>query len=469
MRTKLNNSTNHNSTNEIVDGITVADQSLVGGGEASSRETMSVLATVIGTLFGVVRVPFFRAIGPDSAPARFLRKIAATRAKDITVSHHEEVMPKRVTIARENEDSAEHTRAAELCSRRADLVELNDVSTVEEDLDDEKRKRLVLEEKYESLPAHAKGLIATWLAFALAVVIALADSAFVYAVLDHQGIPQIVHYATTILVPGVIFGINIAFGMGGWWIGNNIAPTARLKFAIGLLIAAVLAAAAAYGLLAFSRNAAIQQFNDDLAGWANGDGSAFRLAVSQWWFLGLQIAGSMAAAVFAACHVASNEGREMRKRLIAIDVVISRLTLLLEKLRRSVKELREQADEHTLLAIRVRGDARAAEVEIAELEQALPAKVDAEVDHGEAMVSKFESVYQYTDQLYANGGVVRMALPTVRRFGRNVTPPPTDAEGSPAAESPVWDPDTDDHNPLRPDPDNNDSADADDSADNPEA
>lgn len=92
-------------------------------------------------------------------------------------------------------------------------------------------------------------------------------------------------------------------------------------------------------------------------------------------------------------------------------------------------------------------DVAEAKAEVGAHKSIYAAELDAEDGLAEAARGRLRSSYLYTEQIYGNGGVVRVALATIKRWGRRSTPPPCDDIGTPYRA----DPEHNGHHEITPD------------------
>lgn len=153
--------------------------------------------------------------------------------------------------------------------------------------------------------------------------------------------------------------------------------------------------------------------------------------ISPVWLGPAQIAGSIVAIFMCAVFTLGKDGREMKGAVREHEEGLAHCDAEVVRCEDRIEDEHQQHEGVLVAAQDIEADAAAAQATVDAHPEILAAELDAEDGLAEAVRGRLRSMFTYVDQIYANGVVVRVALATVRRFGRRYTPPAGDAAGEP--------------------------------------
>jgi len=280
------------------------------------------------------------------------------------------------------------------------------------------------------------------------VVVVAFDVGVLHGVLEYSGMSVLTVWITSLTVPLAIAGVNYAFGVVAGSIGLRVGTEPRLKLVALLFGAGLGATVMAFLLLTIFRAEAATAQNHAIQALANGDGRAhLTFFISPIWMGPLQLAGSFAAIAITAFWVAAKHGREFVVTTLApAEAERDAADAAAEAVRQRIEATHQALEAAALVEHQIDADAEAALVETDALEDVMHAAIDAEDALLAGLTGEYEANYTYFKRIGENGGVHRVAMPTVvPKYGRPYTPGATDAAGSPGAE-----PDTSPFPPKQP-------------------
>ena len=290
-----------------------------------------------------------------------------------------------------------------------------------------------LRDRYDRLPRHRKGYfdhVAALVGIEFAVV--AFDGGALHGALQRAGFSGSVLTYVMVTVPLLIAAVNHAVGLVGGAIGLKLADELKMKAAVAAFVATLGCLVCALIMLAVFRADATSAQNAALAKWASGELTAApNLLISPSWLGPAQIAGSLAACVTVAFWTMAGEGRELRSEIARAEQLLGTREGERIGIEDKIEDGYEEDASLAVAAADMKVDAAQAQAEIDAHADQLAAKLEVEQGLEEAAAGRLRTSYAYTRQVYRNGNVVRMAVPTITRLGRRYTPPPGDAEGQP--------------------------------------
>jgi hypothetical protein len=390
------------------------------------------LENVDGQRLGAAGVPKAEAVGTDSGAVAWVRgAISARKGRARQVALAARTAARKIVAALPGKLKANATQqtSAKQKTERLRVDKLPDARAREE-----KQAGVIgdARQRFAALARHKKGYFGVGVPVAIEVAVVVFDGGALYGALKHAGFSGAVLVYVMVTVPALIAAVNHGAGVLAGAIGLRLGDEMRLKAAGAALAAIVVSLLCALIMLLFFRSGATAAHNATLGAWASGNLSATPgQTLSPTWLGPAQIAGSFAAIVVVAFWSMAVEGREVRGEIGAAEARLAEY----EADRRQVEgEIEASYEEETALAIsaaQMKATAAEAEVDVDAHEEMLNATLEAEDGLEQAAIGRLTTSYVYTRQIFANGEVVRVAMPTVtRRWGRH-TPPPGDAEGTP--------------------------------------
>jgi hypothetical protein len=386
-----------------------------------------------GGRYGEARVAEGEALGEDSGPHQEIdggsqaRKAIATEE---ALATRTSALKRVATKNARKGANADHQAASR---RRIMHLEENSIPLARAKMEEQKSVITGKQARFDGLSRHLKGYFDSWLVAAFVEIGVVAfDGWVLHSALKRSALDPTTILFTSLTVPLAVLVINHGLGILAGAMGRRVPPDSRLKIAAAVFAAGFLALMVAFVMLTAFRANAISGQNAALATWASGNLQAQpTLFVSPTWLGPLQIAGSIVAITVVAFYTMGKEGRELKEEITSAERALAGLEAGLARVEADKETEYRKLDEVIIAAHEIEVDAAAAQVEVKAYPEILKAKLDAEDGLAEAAKGRVRSTYIYVRQLYGNGGVVRMALATVTRWGRRYTPPPGDAEGEP--------------------------------------
>ncbi|HUA74355.1 MAG TPA: hypothetical protein VL988_06330 [Solirubrobacteraceae bacterium] len=292
--------------------------------------------------------------------------------------------------------------------------------------------------RFERLARHRKGYFhspALLIGIELAVV--AFDGGALYGALKHAGFSGAVLTFTMLSVPALVAATNHALGLAAGALGQKLTEDLRVKTTAAAFAATLLALLCAFILLVVFRGDATAAQNAALHEWASGKLTAApAVLISPTWLGSAQIAGSFASILVVAFWSFAAEGREVGKEIGRLEQLVSRREAEREEVETEIEHGHERDIELVAHAAQLKAEAAEAQAAIDAHPELLEAHLESEDGLEEAAAGRLRTTFDFVSQIFANGRVMRVALPTVTtRFGRRITPAPGDAEGEPFREA----------------------------------
>ena len=395
---------------------------------------IKVAATKNGDKYGSVRVPSRSALGDAAAPNRFTKGASGVRIAAIK----EDAMRAAVSPAQRVATAPARRRAKQALKSvlQLRLAMLTDSKLPEaKDEAAKRRERLAAErEKFEALPRCVQGYFDSRLLLgAFEIFVVVFDAFVIHGALEWAGVSQATAWGTSVTLPLAILTANHVFGMLAGAIGLKAPRESRLKLAGVTFTAGVAALMSAFLTLMVFRSEAIEAQNDALRNVAKGAADTrLDFFLSPTWMGPVQIAGSIAAIVCVALWTMAKEGRQQQQAILRREQELRDAGDQVAHWETEIATTRREVEMATVAMHEIEADAAAAQVEVDANEDILETQIEAEKALADAVTAEYETHYTYVEQLYANGGVVRCAMPTVDAWRGKRTPPPQDTKGDPA-------------------------------------
>jgi hypothetical protein len=300
-------------------------------------------------------------------------------------------------------------------------------------VEDQERVRGEARQRFAELPRHLKGYFGSpFIPYGIELAVVIFDGGALHGALGRAGFSTASVWYMSVAIPLLILAVNHALGVLAGAIGARLSAGSHLKVAAGVFVASFSVLVAALVMLTVFRAEATTGQNAALASWAAGHLNVSpSFLISPIWLGPAQLAGSIAAIVTVAFWTMAQEGRELKDDIKAAERLLASHEGELAGVERDIEGAHGERDG---LLVDIKGaevDAAEAKTEAAAHKTIHTAELDAEDGLAEAARGRLRSSYLYTEQIYGNGNVVRVALATVRRWGRRFTPPPGDSEGQP--------------------------------------
>ena len=334
---------------------------------------------------------------------------------------------------------------AERVRRLQDDVLPNRTATVE-------AKRAIVEtakSEFHALPRSVQGYIErAAIVWMIEIGVVMFDAAVVHGALERAGLGQATLWITTVTVPFLIWAANHSFGVLAGAIGLRVPREDRLRLAAITFIGGAAALGIAFVTLAVFRAQAADAQNAALQALARGDDSAtLKFFLSPLWMGPLQVAGSIAAIVAVALWTIAKDGRAKADDIRKAEAELVEARAAQRQADADLERTISEAQAARLAVFDVTAGGEAAKVEIENRIELFKAVEETEDALAAAVAAKYAARFLYVDKVYANGGVVRCALPTVpRSLGRRARGP-QDRMAAPAAPLEPTTPSTNGHKP----------------------
>lgn len=405
------------------------------GGETPANWRAEVIE--YGQEYGAARVDHVVALGPDAAPNQFVAGALGVRkgvAKEDSLRRGIDPA-QRITSAPARKAKAKAKDS--VIGQRLVRLKSEKLPFAAEKVNECKREAVDAWATYQEMPRIVRGYFKS---LALLVLIELAvvlfDVFVIRTALENSGMSPLSAWGTSATLPLAVFAINHALGMLAGAIGERIPPESRLKVAVSAFGATMLPLVIAFVLLAAFRSAANDAMNAALQAIAEGaPGVDLQVYLPLWWMAPIQIAGSFAAILAVALWTMSRDGRTFLKDVVRpAEQALAAAEAQLAAVEAEIERTHREQEAAVLVEHDIEADALAAQVEVDAEEDILEAKLEAEDALAAAMTAHYEATFTYTDKVFENGGVWRVALPTDELFwGKRRQRPPenTRREASP--------------------------------------
>ena len=289
--------------------------------------------------------------------------------------------------------------------------------------------------EFYALPRSVQGYIErAAIVWMIEIGVVTFDAAVVHGALERAGLGQATLWITAVTVPFLVWAANRAFGVLAGAVGLRVPREDRLRLAAITFVGGATTLGIAFITLAVFRAQAADAQNAALQALARGDDSAtLEFFLSPLWMGPLQVAGSIAAIVAVALWTIGREGRAKADDIRKAEAEAVEARAAQRQADADLKRTISEAEAARLAIFQVAADGEAAKVEIENRTELFEAVQESEKALAAAVAAKYAARFLYVDKVYANGGVVRCALPTVpRSLGRRARGP-QDRTAAPAA------------------------------------
>lgn len=291
-----------------------------------------------------------------------------------------------------------------------------------------------LRARYEGLSRSAKGFIGyVGVVAAIETSVVAFDGGSLYSALERAGFSDVAVWFLSGAVPLLIGAVNHSLGVLAGAVSTKLGAN-RLKVAVATFAAGFGMAVTTFLLLAAFRSQATSGQNEALKQWASGNlGAHPSLIISPLWLGPAQIAGSIAAIIAVCLFTVAKPGRELRREIAEAAGELSGREAEVAAIKQRIEAAHQEQDAHREAHQAIVAEVAEVSAELERHGGLLDAELDAEAGLAEAAEGRLRTIYHHERQLYENGGVVRMALPSVFRFfGRWFTPGSSVRQGGPA-------------------------------------
>ncbi len=383
----------------------------------------------------MTRVQRDLALGPKSAAAQYID--GGVRVRE---GVHEQASLEGTTPARRRQATAPARKSAAAAARRGlqdwlATLKRESLPLAERRLEEARKRRDAARACLAEMPRLLRGYFESRRPVFLAgLAVVIFDGFVLHGALEASGLDKLSIWGTSIAVPMAIAAANHAFGVLAGAIGLATPPRHRLRMAAFLFVVGLGAMVVSFGLLMTFRASAADATNASLTKIAEGNFNAqLEFFVSPIWMGPLQVGGSLAAITLTAFWTMAKAGREHRAMVLApAEAEHGRAERAVKEVEGEIEAGHARLRDSAAAEHDVDADGEAAGAEIAVAAEILAAAKGGEKGLGAALNGTYQDAYEYHDTLYRNGGVWRMALPSVfnRLTRRWRTPGPGAARAS---------------------------------------
>lgn len=244
------------------------------------------------------------------------------------------------------------------------------------------------------------------------------DAFVLHGALVMSGLDVVSVWGTTATVAMAIAAANHAFGVLAGAIGLATPTQHRMRVAVVLFVAGFGAMLTAFLLLMVFRADATSATNEALRSIARGRmPSDLSFFISPLWMGPLQVGGSLAAISLTGFWTMAKESREYTELVIAPAAVAQATAARDVATVRGEIAAGEAALESSIVDKHgIEADGLGATADIATALAARDTAYDGEDSLGDAAKGRYRDSYAYQEKLYRNGGLWRMATPSIRAW-----------------------------------------------------
>jgi len=388
---------------------------------------------------GAAQLSRDRAVGDSSGAVERINGASKVRKGVLKASSARGRMPARQRVATRRARKSAASAHTSVLGKRLKRLQDGALPQEEQRLGQERDKVATLRAKHDDLPLIQRATLVTAAGMA-AVGLAVFgyDGVVLAPALKHAGFglegPAL--WFAAITTPMALVAVCWVLGALAGAIALHVPARTRLRLAVAAVVAGGVALVGTLVMLTVFRAEATNGHNGLIHALTHGAAPARRL-VTPWWFGPLQLAGSVAAIAAGAIYAAGKDGRDLRKLINAGEDRVKKQERTVASVEAEIEQIHREIDRATVAVHEIDIDAASAQVEVQTAGETLRAELDGEDGLRQAAIGKLRAVFDYTHKIYVNGGVWRVALPTVKRFrfGPRYTPPPGDAESPPSTPS----------------------------------
>jgi len=309
---------------------------------------------------------------------------------------------------------------------RANVVELRkklgerekELSESRAKLPPKEKVRDELKYKIEALPFYRRGLIRDYglVAFVLAAV-GMFDAAVLHTVLKQSALDTFSIWLTTISVALVFAAINEPFGRLAAAIGLAVPGRPRMKLAGFVMVTGALALLVSIVMLGVFRHLAAAQQNKSLSDIAAGnDMASLTFIVDPSFLAPLQVCACAAAMLAVALYTMGKDGVDLRGQLAEAERDVEAVEAEIKVKELEIDQTRDEIRASVLEVFEIEANAAGAEADIISRTKEFKAFVNTETAMAKEMAEIYKATRNYFQTMFANGGVWRMALPTIYSY-----------------------------------------------------
>jgi hypothetical protein len=409
------------------------DQEAVGepptGFETSGR--VLARAEADGERLGSARAEKEKAVGEGSGAMQWIAGVLKARTGVIATDSLREKLAASQVIATKEPHLRANSAQVAAGKRRLERLQRRDLPITEKAVREQKSVVDGLGERYDQLPRHVKGYMSVWVLVAIEIGVVAFEGGALHTALTHAGFSKFSVVYLSMAVPVLLAAVNHGLGLLAGALGRALGPR-RLKVALGVFAVGFGALVGALVLLTVLRSQATAAQNTANASWATGKPPKHPVALlSPVWLGPAQVAGSIVAITVVGFFTIAKEGRERCRDLReARDLLVEREQAV-ATVEADIEGAHRGQEALAVAAAEIETGAAEAQAALEAHDDIHAAKLKAEEGLAEAARGRLRTCFLYVARIYENGHVMKVALPTVFRFGRRYTPPPGDVEGEP--------------------------------------
>lgn len=406
---------------------------VLAGRRGVGHETPGVLADwmrSLGERDGAVRQDDDRTIDDGAPPVEIARTAGETR-----IGLANEAMLRRVAPLQQYIKKAPgliKRAQANVAVMRGKLEQLEaELPAIRAKLPPKEQIRDGLKHKIEALPFYRRGLIRDYrLVTFVLVAVGTFDAAVLHSVLTQSALDTASIWLTTVSVALVFAAINEPFGRLAAAIGLAVPGRHRMKLAVFVMVTGGLSLLASIVMLGIFRHLAAALQNQSLSAIAAGNGHAsLTLIVDPSFLAPLQFCACVAAQLAVALYTMGKDSAGLRIQLAEAERDVEVIDAEVNALELAVERTREEIRASVLEVFDIEANAAGAEADVVSLTKEFLALVNTETALAGEMAEIYRAERNYFQTLFANGGIWRMALPTIyRSFNRPKDLPPAHGE-----------------------------------------
>ncbi len=375
----------------------------------------------LGRSQGVVRTEDERALGPESGAHGYIEGAVDARKAAHDQATWRQIAPKYHQVESAGDRAnGEDARALHIQDRLVELKEKVLPAAIRQ-LGEARGKVEAARAGLMAKPRLLRGYFSTPAPVALAGGSVVCFDAFVlHGALVTSGLDVVSVWGTTATVAMAIAAANHAFGVLAGAIGLATPARHRMRVAIVLFVAGFGAMLTAFLLLMMFRAQATSATNEVLESIAKGKvPTHISVFISPLWMGPLQVGGSLAAISLTAFWTMAKEGREYTEQVIAPAVAVQAAAAHeVGKVQADIATSEGRLESAVVSPHEIKAEGAGAAADIATLLAANDAANAGEDGLGGAAKGRYKDSFIRYEKLYRNGGLWRMATPSVRGWFR---------------------------------------------------
>ena len=271
--------------------------------------------------------------------------------------------------------------------------------------------------KIEALPFWRRGVVRHWgiVAFVL-MAVGTFDAAVLHTVLKQSALDTVSIWLTTVSVALVFAAINEPFGRLAAVIGLAVPGRHRMKLAGLVMVTGMLSLLVSIVMLGIFRHLAAVQQNQSLSDIAAGNDASLSFIVDPSFLAPLQICACAAAMLVVALYTLGKDSAALRQQLAEAEHDVDIVEAEIKTKEAEIEQTRGEIRASVLEVFQIEANAAGAEADIISLTNEFKALVNTETALAREMAEIYKAERNYYEAMFANGGIWRMALPTVYSY-----------------------------------------------------